>query len=161
MANTLVLYFSATQTTKRIAEQIAQQLGADLHELHAQQPYTTADLNWHDPDSRTSKEQHEHASRVAIQDDLPDLAGYQNILLGHPIWWGIPPRLITDTIDHLDLNGKQFAGFATPGVTGYGRSQRNIERTIADNHYTATVHPGAVLMNDRQIKQWLKELDLA
>ncbi len=85
MAKTLVLYYSATNTTKKIAEQIAQKLNADIAEIHPAQPYTDADLNWHNDQSWTSIEQHEHNSRVDIKDDLPDISGYDNIVIGHPI----------------------------------------------------------------------------
>ncbi len=95
MAETLVLYYSATNTTKKIAEQVAQKLNADIVEIHPAQPYTAADLNWHDESSRTTVEQHEHNSRVDIKDDLPDITNYDNIVIGHPIWWAIPPRMIS------------------------------------------------------------------
>ena len=161
MTKTLVLYFSATHTTQLVAERLAQKLGADLHDLHAAQPYTTADLNWHDPQSRTTIEQHEHGSRVAVDPaSLPDMSGYQTVLIGHPIWWGIPPRLIADALDHLDLNGKRVAGFATSGGSDYGRSQRNLARTLRENQSTATLLPGAVVNNDRQLDQWLHNLKL-
>ncbi|MDF9445996.1 flavodoxin, partial [Limosilactobacillus mucosae] len=101
MSKSIVFYFSATNTTKQRAEKVAQKLGADLFEIHAAKPYSVADLDWHDPQSRTSIEQHQHASRVAIKDDLPDISSYDTVLIGFPIWWGIPPRLIADLIDHL------------------------------------------------------------
>ena len=160
MAKTLVLYYSATGTTKAVAEKIAQQLDADLTEIHPAQAYTDADLNWHDPQSRTSIEQHQHASRVEIKDDLPDISQYDNILIGHPIWWAIPPRFIATTIDHLDLNGKHLATFATSGGTNYDRSQSNVERTVKENGYDVVLNQGAVL-NSSQVNTWLNQLNLA
>ena len=101
MPKTLVLYYSATDTTKNVAQVIANKLNADIAEIHAKQPYTSADLDWHDPQSRTSIEQHQHNSRVEINDDLSDISNYDNIIIGHPIWWGIPPCLIlTVKISH-------------------------------------------------------------
>lgn len=161
MSNTLVLFYSATGTTKRVAEKLASRLNADIAEIHPAQPYTVADLDWHDPASRTSIEQHQHASRVNIKDDLPDISGYDNILIGHPIWWAIPPRFIATTIDHLDLNGKHLATFATSGGSNYERSQANVDRTIKENGYDVTLNPGAVLNNDSEIESWLKQLNLA
>jgi flavodoxin len=159
MAKTLVLYFSATNTTARIAKIIADKLGADIQEIHAQQPYTSADLDWHDSQSRTSIEQHQHDSRVAVKDDLPDLSGYTNIIIGHPIWWGIPPRLIAATIDQLDLNSKNLATFATSGGSGYGRSQSFIERSVKENNYDTQINQGAVLNNPDQVDTWLNSLN--
>lgn len=138
MPKTLVLYYSATDTTKNVAQVIANTLNADIAEIHAKQPYTSTDLDWHDPQSRISIEQHQHNSRVEINDDLPDISNYDNIIIGHPIWWDIPPRLITTAIDKLDLNGKNLASFATSGGSGYERSQANIERTLRENNYNAT-----------------------
>lgn len=160
MAKTLVLYYSATGTTKRVAETIAQQLGADIQAIHAAQPYTAADLDWHDPQSRTSIEQHQHNCRVAVQDDLPDLAGYDNVVIGHPIWWGIPPRMIASVVDHLDLTGKNLALFATSGGSSYRRSQAFIERTIKENGYQVNLGQGDVI-TPQQVGAWLKKQPLA
>ncbi len=160
MAKTLVLYFSATNTTKKMAENVAQQLGADIAAIHPEQPYTSADLDWHDEQSRTTIEQHQHGQKVAIKDDLPDISQYQNIVIGNPIWWGIPPRLISSTIDHLDLNGKNLATFATSGGSDYGRSQSYVERSVKENGYDAKVNQGAVLNNARQASAWVSSLDL-
>lgn len=155
MAKTLVLYYSATNTTKNIAEQVAQKLNADIAEIHAAQPYTAADLNWHDSKSRTSIEQHQHDSRVAVKDDLPDIQDYDNIVIGHPIWWAIPPRMIADVIDKLDLNGKNLAMFATSGGSTYDRSQSFIERSVRENNYDTQVNQGAILNSPRQIDAWI------
>jgi flavodoxin len=161
MAKTLILYYSPTNTTKRIAETIADRLGADIHEIQAQQPYTAADLNWNNPQSRTTIEQHEHGKRVPIKDDLPDLTGYQNVIIGHPIWWGIPPRLISATIDTLDLNGKHLATFATSGGSNYDRSQSYVERTVKENGYDVQLNQGQVLNSPAQVDAWLNSLNLA
>lgn len=161
MAKNLVLYYSATGTTKAVAEKVAQQLGADMAEIHPITPYSSADLNWHDNKSRTSIEQHEHNSRVEVVDDFPDLSNYENILIGHPIWWAIPPRMINATIDTLDLNGKTLTGFATSGGSSYDRSQSNLARTVEQNGYDLTLNQGAILSNnDRQISIWLNSLTL-
>lgn len=160
MAKTLVLYFSATNTTKKMAENVAQQLNADIAEIHPEQPYTSADLDWHDDQSRTTVEQHQHGQKVAIKDDLPDVSQYQNIVIGHPIWWGIPPRLVSSTIDHLNLNGKNLATFATSGDSDYGRSQSYVERSVKENGYDAKVNQGAVLNNARQASALVSSLDL-
>lgn len=160
MAKTIVFYFSATNTTKQRAEKIASKLGADLFAIQAEKPYSAADLDWHDPNSRTSIEQHQHASRVAIKDDLPAINDYDTVLIGFPIWWGIPPRLIADLIDRLPLNGKQLAGFATSGSSGFERAQSYLERTVKENNADVQVLPGAVLNSDAQMDTWLKQLNL-
>lgn len=162
MAKTLVLYYSATQTTARMAQAIADALATDLAPIHPVEPYTAADLDWHDPHSRTSLEQHEHNQRVAVTVDWPDPAAYDNVILGHPIWWAIPPRLISAVIDHLDLNGKHFASFATSGGSGYDRCQVNLKRAIdANGYHLAVLNPGRVLSTPAQAQAWARGLTLA
>lgn len=99
-----------------MAQTIANLTRADLHEIKSQAPYTQAGLNWHDPQSRTSIEQHEHHGRVACVNDFPSLDHYDTIIIVHPIWWGIPPRLVANAIDQLPLDGKTLATFATLGA---------------------------------------------
>ncbi len=160
MTKTIVLYFSSTGTTKQLAEIIANKLAAEMVELKALDPYTPADLNWHDEQARTTIEQHDHHSRVPVDpQSLPDLTGYDQVIIGHPIWWGIPPRLIADTIDHVDLNGKVLAPFATSGGSTYARSQSFIERTIQENNYQTTVRTSQILHNAKDIDQWLKAIN--
>jgi hypothetical protein len=158
MTNTIVLYFSKTGTTKNLAEKIANRLGADIAEIHELQTYTPADLDYTDMNSRTTIEQHQHQSRVAIKNDLPDINSYENVIIAHPIWWAIPPRLIATLIDTLDLNDKNVATCATSGGTDYSRSQSFIERTINDNGYQLTLFNGAVLNNRAAMNRWLKSL---
>lgn len=159
MAKTIVLYYSATGTTQRAAQQVAQLLDADLAEIHPVKPYTSEDLNWHDESTRATVEQkQEHDGRVPVQDDLPDLSSYDNVVIGHPIWWGIPPRLIADTIDKLDLNGKHLATFGTSSSTGYSRSPSNVERTVKENHYDLDLKQGEVLNSPSTLQNWVASL---
>ena len=162
MANTLVLYFSATGTTKKVAEEVAEKLNADIAEIHPVTPYTDEDLNWHDESTRATVEQkQEHDGRIPIKSDLPALDGYDNVIIGHPIWWGIPPRLIAATIDTLNLNGKHLATFGTSSSTGYTRAQSNIERTIKENNYDVKLNKGNVLNSQSAIDSCLNSLSLA
>jgi flavodoxin len=159
MSQTLVLYFSATGNTKKVAEQIAKEKNADIAEIHPEKPYSAEDLNWRDETTRATVEQkQEHDGRVPIINDLPELSNYDNIIIGHPIWWGIPPRLIADTIDKLALNGKNLATFGTSDSTGYGRSQSNIERTIKENNYDVKLTKGDVLNSPSAIENWISSL---
>lgn len=159
MATTMVLYYSATGTTAKMAKLVADKLGADIQEIHPVQPYTKDDLNWRDDKSRATVEQHQHDSRVSVKDDLPDLSDYDNVIIAHPIWWGIPPRMISDVIDKLDLNGKHLASFATSGGSGYSRCQSFIQRTVKENGYDVNLNQGAVLNSPSQIDSWLATLN--
>ena len=162
MASKVVFYFCATGTTKKVAEKVAEKLNADIAEIHPVTPYTDEDLNWHDESTRATVEQkQEHDGRVPIKSDLPALDSYDNVVIGHPIWWGIPPRLIAATIDALNLNGKHLATFGTSSSTGYTRAQSNIERTIKENNYDVKLNKGNVLNSQSAIDSWLNSLSLA
>lgn len=162
MGKTLLLYFSPQGHTKRYVDLVTAKLNADVHEIKAAKPYTAEDLNWTIPTTRATVEQKQmHDGRVDIVEDLPNIANYDTIILAHPIWWGIPPRLIAKTIDELDLNGKTLAMFATSDSTPYDRSQFNIERTVKENHYQdVDIKKGIVFRNDSQVDSWIKENDL-
>ena len=123
----LVVYFSATGTTKGVAEKLAEGLNADLYEIHPAEPYTDADLNYNDSRSRTSIEMDDPACRPAIAGELPDLTGYDTILIGYPIWWGDAPRIVSNFVENVDLNGKTIAVFFTSGSSGLGGSMRHLE----------------------------------
>ena len=160
MAKTIVLYYSATGTTKKAAEEVAKQLGADIAAIHPVKPYTATDLNWHDQSTRATVEQkQEHDGRVPIKDDLPDMAQYDNVIIGHPIWWGIPPRLIAATIDKLDLHGKILATFGTSSSSGYHRSQSNVARTVKENAYQLALQQATVLNSPAALNDWVKSLE--
>ena len=108
-----------------------------------------------------SKEKLQNLVELAPERVLPHLSQYENILIGHPIWWGIPLRMIASVIDDLNLNGKTLTGFATSGGSTYGRSQSYFARTVEQNGYDVTLNQGTILSNnDGQIATWLKSLTL-
>ena len=117
---TLVVYFSATGTTKGVAEQIASVTGADIYEITAAQTYTADDLNWNDSESRTTKEQNDKSVRPAIGSDTTSLDDYSVIFIGYPIWWGEEPRIIDTFLESYDLSEKTVIPFCTSGSSGIG-----------------------------------------
>ena len=123
----LVAYFSATGTTKGVAEKLAEGLSADLYEIVPEEIYTEADLNWNDPKSRTSLETDDPACRPAIAGELPDLTGYDTVLIGYPIWWGDVPRIVSNFVESVDLTDKTLAVFFTSGGSGLGASMQHLE----------------------------------
>ncbi len=124
----LVVYFSATGTTKGVAEKLAEGLGADLYEIVPAEPYTSADLNYNDSRSRTSIEMNDPACRPAIAGELPDLTGYDTVFIGYPIWWGDTPRIVSNFVENVDLTDKTMAVFFTSGSSGLGSSMRHLEQ---------------------------------
>lgn len=127
MSKKLVAYFSASGVTKRAAEKIAKEQGADLFEIKPVQPYTKADLNWMDKRSRSTLEMRDKSSRVEIAEKVADMDQYDEIFLGFPIWWGVAPHIINSFLEQYDLSGKTLSPFATSGGSGYGRSNQELE----------------------------------
>ena len=126
-SETLVVYFSATGTTKGVAERIAAVTGGDLYEIVPAEPYTDADLNWNDRNSRSTKEQNDKNARPAISSDTLDLTGYKTIFIGFPIWWGEEPRIMDTFVESYDFTGTTLIPFCTSGGSGIGRSGPNME----------------------------------
>ena len=94
MNQTLVAFFSATGTTKRVAQTLANAIGADLYEIRPAAAYSRADLNWQDKSSRSSREQQDPAARPALADKAANIAAYDRIFLGFPVWWYTAPAII-------------------------------------------------------------------
>ena len=122
----LVAYFSATGTTKRVAEKIAELTGADLYEIVPANPYSDADLNWHDNNSRTTKEMDDPNVRPEIGSIDISLNQYKTIYLGYPIWWGDAPRIMATFVEKYNFDGKKVIPFCTSGGSGIGRSGSNL-----------------------------------
>ena len=122
----LVAYFSATGTTKKVAEKIAELTGADLYEIVPANPYSDADLNWHDNNSRTTKEMDDPNVRPEIGSSDISLDQYKTIYLGYPIWWGDAPRIMATFVEKYNFDGKKVIPFCTSGGSGIGRSGSNL-----------------------------------
>lgn len=126
-SDVLVAYFSATGTTKGVAEKIAAVTGGDLYEILAAEPYTSDDLNYNDSSSRTTKEQDDKSVRPEIGSEDISLEGYTTIYLGFPIWWGEEPRILDTFVEKYSFEGITVIPFCTSGGSGIGRSGSNME----------------------------------
>ena len=124
--NILVAYFSATGTTKRVAEKIAELTDADIYEIVPGDPYSSADLDWHDNNSRSTKEMNDKNVRPEIGSDDIDISSYDTIYLGYPIWWGDAPRIMATFVEKYNFDGKKVIPFCTSGGSGIGRSGTNL-----------------------------------
>jgi len=122
MSKTLVAYFSASGTTAKAAAALARAAEADLYEIKPRVPYTRADLNWMDKKSRSTLEMNDRASRPAIVTGDLDVAGYDTVLLGFPIWWYVAPTIINTFLEAYDFAGKKIVLFATSGGSGFGKA---------------------------------------
>lgn len=131
----LVVYFSATGTTKGVAEKIAKIENADLYEIKPAQEYTSADLDWNDRSSRSTKEQNDQSARPQIASDTLSLDGYQTIYIGYPIWWGEEPRIMDTFVESYDFDGITMIPFCTSGGSGIGRSGKDLEENAKSGNW--------------------------
>lgn len=118
----LVAYFSATGTTKNVAEQAADAMEADIYEITPAQPYTSDDLNYNDKNSRSTKEMNDPDSRPKISGGVENMADYDIIFIGYPIWWGEAPRIVSTFVQSYDFSGKTVVTFSTSGSSPHNDS---------------------------------------
>lgn len=128
----LVAYFSATGTTEGVAEKIANGLNADIYEIVPEEPYTDADLDYHDNNSRTTIEMNDPNARPAISGSVENMEQYDIVFIGYPIWWGEAPRIISTFMENYDFSGKTIVPFCTSGGSGMGSSATNLEGLTSD-----------------------------
>ena len=126
-SDVLVVYFSATGTTRGVAEKIASVTGGDLYEILASEPYTAEDLNYNDSSSRSTTEQNDKSIRPEIGSEDISLAGYTTVYLGFPIWWGEEPRILDTFVEKYSFDGITVIPFCTSGSSGIGHSGPNME----------------------------------
>ena len=156
--NTLVAYFSATGTTKRVAQNLAKATGADIYEIKPLKPYTSADLNWHDNNSRSSVEMNDSKSRPEIVADNFSVDNYDIIYLGFPIWWGTAPKVVHTFLEKYDFSGKKIIIFATSGSSGLGDTANNLKSSVSTS---TKIIEGKVLNGNpsvNELKQWVEGL---
>ena len=128
MKKTLVVYFSATGTTKAAAQRLAKEKNADLYEIVPEQLYTAADLDWRDKTSRSTVEMQDKTSRPAIKGRCENIADYDTVWIGFPIWWYTAPTIVNTFIEAHDLSGKTINVFATSGGSGVTGSYNDLKK---------------------------------
>ena len=125
---TLVVYFSATGTTKAAAQRLAKEFNADLYEITPEVPYTAADLDWRDKNSRSTLEMKDRSSRPAIKGHCDNIADYDVVWIGFPIWWYTAPTIVNTFIEAHDLSGKTLNIFATSGSSDVKGSYNDLKK---------------------------------
>ena len=150
MSKKLVAYFSASGVTKAVAGHLAKAAGADLFEIKPAVPYTRADLDWTNKKSRSSIEMNDPASRPEIAERLPNMADYDAIFIGFPIWWYVAPTIINSFVESYDFSGKTIVLFATSGGSSLGSTAAALQSSA----------PGARILDGRLLNGRLNEGDL-
>ncbi len=126
MSKALIAYFSASGITKRIAEKLSEETGADLFEIKPETPYTAADLDWQNNSSRSSLEMNDRDCRPAISSSIQNMGQYDVVFIGFPIWWYREPSIIDTFMESYDFSGKTVVPFATSGGSQLGDSGENL-----------------------------------
>ncbi len=156
-SDVLVAYFSATGTTKGVAEKIASVTGGDLYEILAKDPYTDEDLNYNDSSSRSTKEQNDKDVRPEIGSEDLSLEGYTTIYLGFPIWWGEEPRILDTFVEKYSFDGITVIPFCTSGGSGIGRSGPNMEALAGSGTWLEGERFSASV-SESDLQSWIDEL---
>ena len=147
--STLVTFFSAEGTTKRVAEEFAKKIGADIFEIVPKEPYTKADINYLNPLSRCNKEQIGKKD-VPVEGKVTDFAKYDTIYIGFPIWYAAAPRVIYTFCKDYDFSGKKVYAFATSGGSGIGKTAEKLEEYIKG----AASIDAKLVHNASEIENW-------
>ena len=156
MSKKLVAFFSASGTTKKVAQMIAEEVKADLFEIEPKIPYTRADLDWMNKKSRSSVEMSDKKYRPEIMKKKMDMSSYDEILLGFPIWWYVAPTIVNTFLEAYDFSGKKIVLFATSGGSGFGNTVKELQPSAPD----AVITEGSLLNRGtkQEISEWVKSL---
>ena len=154
MKKVLVAYFSASGVTKGVAQQLAEVTGGTLHEIKPAQPYTDADLDWRDKQSRSSVEMQDKKSRPAITDKLTNMEDYDIIYVGFPIWWYTCPTIINTFMEAYDFKGKTVIPFATSGGSSIKKACEDLKAAYPDVNWKE----GKLLnrASKKDLQDWVK-----
>ena len=153
----LVAVFSASGVTRKVGEEIARIAGADFYEIVPKQIYTPADLDWMNKKSRSSVEMNDPSARPEIAGSAINMASYDTVIVGFPIWWGIAPRIIETFLESYDFSGKKIIPFCTSGGSGVGRSDTALHKNVSGN---VKWEKGIQINrpNETQIRRWLNQV---
>lgn len=155
----LVAYFSATNTTEKVAGYIADSLNADVYEILPAVPYTAADLDYGNDNSRTSIEMNDPNSRPEISGSVSNMDQYDIVFIGYPIWWGESPRIVSTFMESYDFSGKTVIPFCTSGSSPIGSSAANLQK-LAPNAQWLSGRRFSGSASRESVVSWVNGLNL-
>ena len=150
MGKALVVYFSASGVTKKVATKLASAIGADIFEIVPKELYTSADLNWMDKKSRSTVEMNDRNCRPEIASKVDDMSKYDTVYVGFPVWWYREPSIIDTFMEAYDFTGKKVITFCTSGGSGLGDSAKNMQALAS----------GAKVIDGKKFSSGVSEADL-
>lgn len=154
----LVVYFSATGTTEDVANKIASATGGDIMEIEPVHPYTSADLNWNDSNSRSSVEMNNPKSRPQIKASAKEISNYDIVFIGYPIWWNLAPTVVNTFIENNNLKGMTAIPFATSGGSGIENSVSELKSSYPEIEWKEGKLINA--SSEKAITEWIESLSL-
>lgn len=154
--NVLVCYFSATGNTKADAERVARITSGDIFIIEPETPYTEADLDWQNPNSRSSVEMHDPESRPAIKGVPENLDSYDVIFIGFPNWWDLPPTLINTFIEQAALSGKTVVPFMSSGSSPIDNSEKTLKSLYPDIKWEKGLRTTGA--TEKEISEWARNI---
>ena len=160
MSKQLVAYFSASGVTAAVAKTLADAVNADLYEIRPATPYSNADLNWSDKNSRSSREAADPKSRPALADTEASITAYDTIFLGFPIWWYVAPHIVNSFLESYDFSGKTIVVFATSGGSGIGDTMAELKPSCADSVKWVRGDILSRRQTREQLTDWMNRLKL-
>lgn len=156
-SNIGIIYFSATQNTKRVAEYIGEYYNVEIYEIAPKIPYTASDLNYNNSSSRVSVEHNDKTIRPEIENDI-DLTNFDCIFIGYPIWWGEAPNILYTFVESKDFSDKTIIPFATSISSSLGSSASNLAKATNGNWLTGKRFSSSV--NKNTVYEWLDSLNI-
>ena len=156
MSNILVAYFSASGVTRTTAEKLAAVAKADLFEIRPKMPYTAEDLDYTQKTSRSTLEMQDLSCRPALAADALDMAKYDVVFVGFPIWWGREPSIIDSFVEAHELTGKRVIPFCTSGGGGF-TDRAQLEQLVPCLGAHKALWNG---ITEAELEAWLGELSL-
>lgn len=158
---TLVVYYSASGNTERVAKDIAEAAGADLFEIVPTEVYTSDDLDWTNPDSRVSREHDDESLRDVplTTTEVPDWDSYDTVFIGYPIWWGIAAWPVDTFVKNNDFTGKTVIPFATSSSSGMGQSGSLLADMAGTGEWQEGQRFSSGVSSD-DVQSWVNGLDL-
>lgn len=160
MSRVLIAYFSASGETAKLAKTLSSVTEGDLHEILPKQPYTSADLNWNNANSRSSIEMKSPNSRPEIANTVENMNQYDIVFIGFPIWWYVAPTIINSFLESYDFSGKTVITFATSGGSGMGKTDEILKNCCSSQ----VVWKSGKRMKSNEtfdsVKTWVTSLEL-
>lgn len=156
----LVVYFSNTGNTERVARIIAEETGGALREIVPEVPYTAADLDYSDSDSRANREQNDADARPAIAEEIENFGEYDRVFIGHPIWWGDAPRIVQTFLEAYSFEGKTVYTFSTSASSSGGGAYGGLRSAYPEINFAGNLHFTSSQLSSAQarVREWLDEI---